>query len=86
MFRIKRPDETLSLEDFIENNDSKNIRNPKVVDGTAQVSLINDFTSKDALFSKLDTLDLVNLERLRPSWDNYFMVLDCFSFSHQDDF
>jgi dCMP deaminase len=75
-FRRKRPNEAQSLENFIETNDSVNTRNPKVVDGTTQVSLINDFTTKEALFSKLEALDLLNPERLRPSWDSYFMVRD----------
>jgi len=74
LIRRKRPNEAQSLETFLETNDGINTRNPKVVHGTAQVSLINDLPSKDALFSKLDALDLLNPERLRPSWDSYFMV------------
>ena len=70
----KRSNEAQSLENFLEANDNVDIRNPKMVDGTTQVSLINDFTTKGALFSKLDVLDLLNPERLRPSWDSYFMV------------
>ena len=74
LVRRKRPNEAQSLETFLETNDGINTGNPKVDHGTAQVSLINDLPSNDALFSKLDALDLLNPERLRPSWDSYFMV------------
>ena len=74
LVRRKRPNEAQSLETFLDSNDGINTRNPKVVHGTAQVSLINDLPSKDALFSKLDALNFLNPEGLRPSWDSYFMV------------
>lgn len=36
--------------------------------------VINHFDSVQALHSYLDDLDLLNPDRLRPSWDTYFMV------------
>lgn len=38
------------------------------------VHIVNAFESLDALYSHLDALDLVNPDRLRPTWDTYFMV------------
>ncbi|ETW75816.1 hypothetical protein HETIRDRAFT_330049 [Heterobasidion irregulare TC 32-1] len=37
--------------------------------------VINHFDSVQALHSYLDDLDLLNPDRLRPSWDTYFMTL-----------
>jgi len=73
----KRPNEAQSLESFIEANDSTNNGDHKVpvVEGTTQVTLINDVPTKEALFAKIELLDLLNPERLRPGWDNYFMTL-----------
>ncbi|KAF2760020.1 hypothetical protein EJ05DRAFT_509685 [Pseudovirgaria hyperparasitica] len=41
----------------------------------ASIRLLNTSTSLEALYSSLDDLDLTNEERLRPSWDVYFMQL-----------
>ena len=38
------------------------------------VHIVNSFSSLPALHRHLDSLDLLNPERLRPSWDAYFMV------------
>jgi dCMP deaminase len=38
------------------------------------VHIVNSFSSLSALHVYLDSLDLLNSERLRPSWDTYFMV------------
>ena len=43
--------------------------------GQAQVRLLNATNSLDRLYGGLDALDLTNEERLRPSWDQYFMQL-----------
>ncbi|KAI9889968.1 MAG: Deoxycytidine monophosphate (dCMP) deaminase [Vezdaea aestivalis] len=41
----------------------------------ADIRLINSSSSLPALHKSLDSLDLVNEERIRPSWDQYFMQL-----------
>lgn len=41
----------------------------------ASVRLINSSSSLETLERELITLDLTNDERLRPSWDQYFMQL-----------
>jgi dCMP deaminase len=41
----------------------------------AEVRLINSTTSFEKLEEALRNLDLTNNERLRPSWDRYFMQL-----------
>lgn len=41
----------------------------------AQVRLINSTSSLPDLQEALDALDLTNEQRLRPSWDQYFMQL-----------
>ncbi|ROV96327.1 hypothetical protein VMCG_07662 [Cytospora schulzeri] len=42
---------------------------------TAPVRLLNTSTSLAHLYVNLGKLDLLSTERLRPSWDNYFMSL-----------
>lgn len=39
------------------------------------VHVANVFDSITVLYSHLDDIDLLNPERLRPSWDTYFMVI-----------
>ena len=41
----------------------------------AEVRLINQTSSKVELYKYLEDLDLASEERLRPSWDQYFMQL-----------
>lgn len=41
----------------------------------AEVKLINSTSSLERLHNALDKLDLLDQERLRPSWDQYFMQL-----------
>ncbi|KAK4217134.1 deoxycytidylate deaminase [Rhypophila decipiens] len=41
----------------------------------ASVRLLNTSTSLAHLYATLGTLDLLNTDRLRPSWDSYFMSL-----------
>lgn len=38
------------------------------------VHVNNSFDSLSALYSHLDDVDLMDVERLRPGWDTYFMV------------
>lgn len=42
---------------------------------TARVRLLNTSHSLASLYANLGKLDLLSPERLRPSWDNYFMAL-----------
>lgn len=42
---------------------------------TAPVRLLNTSHSLASLYANLGKLDLLSQERLRPSWDNYFMAL-----------
>lgn len=39
------------------------------------VSIVNDYETHEGLRLYLDALDLLSEERLRPSWDSYFMTL-----------
>lgn len=40
----------------------------------AQLHILNNFDTEEGLYRHLDTVDLLNSERLRPGWDTYFMV------------
>lgn len=40
----------------------------------AQLHILNNFDTEEGLYRHLDTVDLLNAERLRPGWDTYFMV------------
>ncbi|EJC98640.1 uncharacterized protein FOMMEDRAFT_170881 [Fomitiporia mediterranea MF3/22] len=39
------------------------------------VNVINAFPSLERLYNHLELIDLLNVDRLRPSWDSYFMKL-----------
>jgi len=67
-----------SLEDFVVRNDD-HLYNQKfglarLID-RAQVRLVNPTSSLWQLRDALSELDLTNEQRLRPSWDQYFMQL-----------
>ncbi|KAI9805299.1 MAG: Deoxycytidine monophosphate (dCMP) deaminase [Piccolia ochrophora] len=67
-----------SLEDFVLRNDD-HLYNHKsglanLID-QAQVRLVNSTSCLNTLHTALKDLDLTNEERLRPSWDQYFMQL-----------
>ena len=40
----------------------------------ATLHLVNNFDTVTALHSHLDEINLLDADRLRPSWDSYFMV------------
>jgi len=40
----------------------------------ATLHIVNDFDTIEAFHSHLDDVDLLNEDRMRPSWDTYFMV------------
>ncbi|KAJ1867035.1 hypothetical protein LPJ78_001352 [Coemansia sp. RSA 989] len=42
---------------------------------SANVTIANTFATIEELYAHLDKIDLTNKERLRPSWDTYFMLL-----------
>jgi dCMP deaminase len=77
--RAKQPgDADISLEDFVTHSDT-HLYDPK--DGLqplisrATVRLLNTSSSLAHLYAKLGKLDIPNPDRLRPSWDTYFMAL-----------
>jgi dCMP deaminase len=44
--------------------------------------IINSFESTSSLNAYLESLDLLNMDRLRPTWDTYFMVCFCHVWAH----
>ena len=77
--RCKAYDQTPpSLEQFVIRNDN-HLYHPttglaNLID-RAEVRLINSSSSLQSLHEALERLDLMNEQRLRPSWDQYFMQL-----------
>jgi dCMP deaminase len=67
-----------SLEDFVLSNDEhlydKDVGLVRLI-GQAQLRLLNSSTSLEQLHTALESLNLTNEQRLRPSWDQYFMQL-----------
>ena len=41
----------------------------------AKLHILNSFETRESLYEHLDDMDITNPERLRPSWDTYFMQL-----------
>ncbi|KZO96380.1 hypothetical protein CALVIDRAFT_481517 [Calocera viscosa TUFC12733] len=85
--RAKRPAGVGDLEAFLQRNDEF-VYGPEgdgilsipgvmhdIVRSFVHVSVVNAFESVSALHSHLDSLNLQDQERLRPSWDSYFMTL-----------
>lgn len=66
------------LEDFIVRNDhhlyGQKTGFAALID-QAEIKLVSHGSSKQELHTALDKLDLANDQRLRPSWDQYFMQL-----------
>lgn len=74
----KRQEHALSAEEFTRASDDLlfNPTNPLIeINNQARVKIINTTKSLKSLYVKLSELDLPNLERLRPTWDAYFMRL-----------
>lgn len=74
----KRQEHALSAEKFTSASDDLlfNPANPLIeINNQARVKIINTTKSLKSLYVKLSELDLPNLERLRPTWDAYFMRL-----------
>lgn len=72
-FRSKVP----SLEEFVKMNDDfmYSEKEMAVVTSQAQVTVVNQMESIEQLYIRLSSLNLLSQERLRPSWDAYFMRL-----------
>lgn len=74
----KRGTDPPSLDDFVQRNDD-HLYAPN--EGLApllhraQLRLLNSSSSLAAMRASLRSLDLTNEDRLRPSWDHYFMSL-----------
>jgi len=77
----------LDLESFIGEHDfltwtagpsTSQTNNPitslNILRSFVNVTIVNNFQSVEHLWQHLSELDLLNSERLRPSWDSYFMV------------
>ncbi|KFZ07352.1 hypothetical protein V501_06538 [Pseudogymnoascus sp. VKM F-4519 (FW-2642)] len=71
-------DEDLSLEDFVLRSDD-HLFNPNggllPLISRATIRLLNTSSDLAHLYATLGKLDLTNEDRLRPSWDQYFMQL-----------
>ncbi len=72
------PEEDLSLEDFLLRADD-NLYNASSgllsLISRATIRLLNTSSDLAHLYANLGKLDLTNEDRLRPSWDQYFMEL-----------
>ncbi|KAH8699489.1 putative dCMP deaminase [Ilyonectria robusta] len=68
----------MSLEEFVARSDT-HLYDPHTglsqLISRAAVRLLNTSTSLAHLYATLGKLDIPNPDRLRPSWDNYFMAL-----------
>lgn len=76
--QLKNGEKALSRSEFIEQSDDLlfNAANPLLeINNQAHIKIINTSTSLKDLYVKLSELDLLNQERLRPTWDSYFMRL-----------
>ncbi|TVY29228.1 Deoxycytidylate deaminase, partial [Lachnellula hyalina] len=71
-------EESLSLEDFLLKSD-EHLYNPHTgllpLISRATIRLLNTSSNLAHLYATLGKLDLTNEDRLRPSWDQYFMQL-----------
>ncbi|KAJ2781039.1 Deoxycytidine monophosphate (dCMP) deaminase [Coemansia interrupta] len=63
------------LSPIIPNTSDAHELNLKRVLSSANVSIANTFPTREDLYQYLDRIDLTNGERIRPSWDTYFMLL-----------
>jgi dCMP deaminase len=71
-------DSSVSLEDFVTQSDGHlydTERGLQPLISRATVRLLNTSSNLAHLYATLGKLDLANSDRLRPSWDSYFMAL-----------
>lgn len=67
-----------TLEDFVKLNDDSMYSPQKsmaVVNSKSEVMVVNQMDDIEQLYVRLSKLNLLSTERLRPSWDAYFMRL-----------
>ena len=67
-----------TLEQFVLRNDAHLYASPNnlaTLASRAQITLLNSTTSLSTLHTALDALNLTDPNRLRPTWDTYFMTL-----------
>ena len=75
----------MSLDKFVEDHDTSSFNSTSNQDAissaylfsnrnVSHLNVINSFTSLWAFHDHLESLDVLNNERLRPGWDSYFMV------------
>lgn len=72
------PSESISLEDFVAESDTHLYSASAGVlplMSRATIRLLNTSDSLAHLYATLGKLDLTDRDRLRPSWDSYFMAL-----------
>lgn len=78
-YRALHPHAEASLESFLALSDadlySPGPQNLTTLISLAAIRLLNTSSSLAHLYATLGTLDLLNPDRLRPSWDAYFMAL-----------
>ncbi|KAJ2695799.1 Deoxycytidine monophosphate (dCMP) deaminase [Coemansia sp. IMI 209128] len=72
---VPLPPQAVLLSPIIRNAADAHELNLKRVLSSANVTIANTFATIAELHKHLDHLDLLNPERLRPSWDTYFMLL-----------
>ncbi|KAI8393830.1 cytidine deaminase-like protein [Radiomyces spectabilis] len=75
-----RGERPLTLDEFVRKDDlalfNKESNTPLyTLMSLSDVAITNTFKDPCAFFASLDKLELTNFERLRPSWDTYFMHL-----------
>ncbi|CAE6441196.1 unnamed protein product [Rhizoctonia solani] len=75
----KHPTNAVGLEQFIQDSDQERFGNPNplndILNSISHVSITNRFSEIAPLHEHLESLALVNPERIRPGWDDYFMLL-----------
>ncbi|KAJ1302792.1 hypothetical protein OPQ81_003099 [Rhizoctonia solani] len=79
----KNPKNAVSLEQFIQDSDKERFglgngdHDPlnDILQTISHVSITNNFSEITPLHNYLESLALVNPERTRPGWDDYFMLL-----------
>ncbi|KAG8710198.1 Deoxycytidine monophosphate (dCMP) deaminase [Ceratobasidium sp. 395] len=83
-YKKRRPPSSVSLEEFIQQSDMERFgpqadstRDPlnEILKALPHVSVTNNFSSLPELHAHLDSLALRSTERVRPGWDDYFMLL-----------
>lgn len=70
--------EQVAFDTFVHQSDELlfDPQNPLIqINNQADVKVVNTSASLKSLYVKLSELDLTNAERLRPTWDAYFMRL-----------